>query len=100
MPRNPKHSLPRIQPMEPPYDDDTQRALDGLGPPIALFRLFARSPERAAGITGWGRYYLSKRTGLSLRHRELVIDRTTARCGAEYEWGIHIEFFAEKAGLD
>jgi hypothetical protein len=35
-----------------------------------------------------------------LRHRELVIDRTTARCAAEYEWGIHVAVFAEKADLD
>jgi alkylhydroperoxidase family enzyme len=71
-----------------------------MGPPIALFRIFARRPERAAGIQHWGRYYLSRRTALSLRHRELVIDRTTARCGAEYEWGIHTTAFAEKVGLD
>jgi alkylhydroperoxidase family enzyme len=34
-----------------------------------------------------------------LREREIVIDRTTARCGCEYEWGVHIVFFAERAGL-
>jgi uncharacterized membrane protein YfcA len=39
---------------------------------------------------------LSRRAALSLRHRELVIDRTTARCGAEYEWGIHIAVYAAK----
>ena len=32
---------------------------------------------------------------ISLRERELVIDRTTARCGSEYEWGVHVAFFAE-----
>jgi alkylhydroperoxidase family enzyme len=90
---------PRIAPVEPPYDDATAAALDPLGPPIALFRLFARRPERARAIHGWGRYYLSRATALSLRHRELVIDRTTARCGAEYEWGIHIAVFAAKAEL-
>lgn len=94
------HEAPRIAPLEPPFDDETARALEPLGPPLALFRLFARRPERAAGIAGWGRYYLSKQTALTLRHRELVIDRTTARCGAEYEWGIHIAFFAAKVGLD
>jgi len=29
-----------------------------------------------------------------------VIDRTTARLGCEYEWGVHIAFFAEKVALD
>lgn len=31
------------------------------------------------------------RVALTLRQRELIIDRTTAAlCGADYEWGIHI----------
>ena len=86
-------------PVTPPYDEETASALAALGPPIALFRLFARRPDRARAIHGWGSYYLSRRTALTLRHRELVIDRTTARCGAEYEWSIHVARFAEKAGL-
>jgi 4-carboxymuconolactone decarboxylase len=28
-----------------------------------------------------------------------VIDRTCARCGSEYEWGVHVAFFAERARL-
>src|SRR6478609_7705752 len=86
MPLIPKH--PRIAPTAPPFDDDTRAALDILGPPIALFGVFARRPDRAQAIAGWGRYYLSRRGALSLRHRELAIDRTTALCGAGYEWGI------------
>jgi alkylhydroperoxidase family enzyme len=97
MPRKPKH--PRTEPLEPPYDEATAAALQLLGPPIQLFRVFARRPERARGIAGWGHYYLSRKSALSLRHRELVIDRTTARCGADYEWGIHVAAFAKKAGL-
>jgi len=96
----PRFSKQRVAPVEPPYDEETAAALAALGPPIALFRVLARRPERAYGVHGWGRYYLSRRTALTLRHRELVIDRTTARCGAEYEWGVHIARFAEKAGLD
>jgi alkylhydroperoxidase family enzyme len=34
-----------------------------------------------------------------MRHREIVIDRTCARCGCAYEWGIHIAFFAERVAL-
>lgn len=92
-------NVPRLTPVEPPFDDDTAEALERLGPPIALFRLFARRPERARAIQGWGRYYLSRQSALSLRHRELVIDRTTALCGAEYEWSIHVAVYAAKAGL-
>ena len=88
-----------MAPVEPPYDEATKAALDVLGPPIMLFRMFARRPERARAIQGWGSYYLSRRSALSLRHRELVIDRTTALCGAEYEWAIHISVYAAKANL-
>ena len=85
--------------MTPPYDADTAAALEVLGPPLGIFRVFARRQDRAHGIAGWGRYYLSRRCALSLRHRELLILRTTARCGAEYEWGVHVQVFAGKAGL-
>lgn len=101
MPRFSKHTVaPRVAPVEPPHDAETAAALEALGAPIALFRIFARRPDRAHGLHGWGRYYLSRRAALSLRHRELVIDRTTRRCGAEYEWGVHVAVFAGKAGLD
>ncbi|WP_328473143.1 carboxymuconolactone decarboxylase family protein [Actinoplanes sp. NBC_00393] len=95
--RNPNHT--RVPLVSPPHDDDTAAALEKLGPPLALFRAFAVRPARAHAIHGWGSYYLSRRSALSLRQRELVIDRTTALCGAEYEWGIHIAVFASKAGL-
>lgn len=97
MPLNPKR--PRIAPLEPPYSAEAAAALAPLGPPISLFRVWARRPELARGIAGWGRYYLSRRSALSLRHRELVIDRTTALCGADYEWGVHVSAFAVKAGV-
>jgi len=93
---NPKQ---RIAPLTPPYDDETAAALAEMRSEIALFRLFARRPLRAHGTHGWGRYYYSKDLALTIRQRELVIDRTTARLGASYEWGIHIGLFAGKAGL-
>jgi alkylhydroperoxidase family enzyme len=54
----------------------------------------------AEAMSGWGSYELSRCLSLSMRQRELVIDRVTARCGAEYEWGVHVAFFAERVGLD
>jgi alkylhydroperoxidase family enzyme len=36
---------------------------------------------------------------LAASDRELVIDRVTARLGCEYEWGVHVAFFAERVGL-
>jgi hypothetical protein len=37
----------------------------------------------AAAMSGWGSYELSRRLSLSLRDREIVIDRTCARCRCE-----------------
>lgn len=95
--RNPKQA--RVELPAAPHDDPTAAALAELGPPIALFGVFARRPDRAHAIAQWGRYYLSRRVALTLRQRELIIDRTTALCGADYEWGIHVAAFAAKAGL-
>lgn len=91
--------MPRLALLEPPFDEESTVAIAALGPPIGLFRLLARRPDRARGIQGWGSYYLSRRSALTLRHRELVIDRTTALCGAEYEWAVHVDVFGAKAGL-
>jgi alkylhydroperoxidase family enzyme len=53
----------------------------------------------AEAMGTWGSYELSKRLSLSMREREIVIDRTCARCGCEYEWGVHVAFFADRVGL-
>jgi alkylhydroperoxidase family enzyme len=42
---------------------------------------------------------LLDRGTLTLAEREIMILRTTARCGSEYEWGVHVKAFAEKARL-
>lgn len=68
-------------------------------PPIALFRTFARNLPMTEAMAGWGAYELGRELSLSMRDREILIDRTCARCGAEYEWGVHLAFFAERVGL-
>ena len=94
----------RIPPLDPPYSADDEALLaslmpDGV-PPIGLFRTFVHNRDMTVGVRGWGSYYLSRSSSLSLRQRELVIMRTTARCGCEYEWGVHVVFFAEAAKLN
>jgi alkylhydroperoxidase family enzyme len=42
---------------------------------------------------------LLDRGHLTIRQREIVIDRVTASCGAEYEWGVHVAAYAMKADL-
>ncbi|OBI44576.1 carboxymuconolactone decarboxylase family protein [Mycobacterium sp. E796] len=95
---------PRVGALEPPYEPAVAAQLDKMMPPgvppIALFRTVVRNLPMAAAMTLWGSYELSRALSLSLRDREIVIDRTCARCGCEYEWGVHIAFFAEKARFD
>jgi hypothetical protein len=55
--------------------------------PLVLFRTMARSPRVFTKMFAGG---LLDKGPLSLRQREIVIDRTTARLGCEYEWGVHI----------
>jgi alkylhydroperoxidase family enzyme len=95
---------PRITPLEPPYDPRISGQLEKMMPagvpPIALFRTFVRNLPMTEAMHGWGSYELSRGLTLSLRDREIVIDRTCARCACEYEWGVHVAFFAERAGLN
>ncbi len=90
----------RIEPAAPPYEPAIAQALSRIMPPgtepLVLFRTMARSPRVFAKMFAGG--LLDKGT-LSLRQRELVIDRTTARLGCEYEWGVHVALFASKVGF-
>jgi alkylhydroperoxidase family enzyme len=98
-----KSPTTRIEPVQPPYPPEVGERLEAMMPPgvppILLFRTIAANLPMATAMSGWGGYELSRRLSLSLRDREVVIDRTCARCGCEYEWGVHIAFFAERAGL-
>ena len=93
--------MPRVTPAEEPYTPEIAAALARIMPagvpPLVLFRTMARNPRIFERIFAGG---LLDKGALSPRQREVVIDRTTARLGAEYEWGVHIAFFAEKVGFD
>lgn len=95
-----RNSKQRIELRASAEDEAITAAAAELGPPIALFQVLAQRPDRARAIAQWGRYYLSRRVAMTFRQRELVIDRTTALCGADYEWGVHIAAFAARAGLN
>ena len=93
-------SVPRVAPVAPPFSPDLQAVFDKIMPPgvppLSLFTTLARVPRvydkfRAGGLLDRG--------PVSMRHREIVIDRTCARCGCAYEWGVHVAFFAERVGL-
>jgi alkylhydroperoxidase family enzyme len=91
--------MPKIAPLEPPYAADIQSQFDRImrgAPPLMLFRVMA-SNARA-----WEKFRagsLLDRGPLSLREREIVIDRTCALNACEYEWGVHVTTFAKAAGL-
>lgn len=91
--------MPRIAPLEPPYDAEIQGQFDRImrgAPPLMLFRVMA-SNARA-----WEKFRagsLLDRGPLSLREREIVIDRTCALTGCEYEWGVHVATFGQAAHL-
>lgn len=93
--------MPRIAPAEAPYPPKIAAELTRIMPkgvePLMLFRTLAKNPRVFEKMFAGG---LLDKGALSLRQREIVIDRTTARLGCEYEWGVHIAFFAEKVGLD
>jgi hypothetical protein len=95
--------MARIAPVQPPYDHETGEQLARMMPPgaepILLFRTFAKNLPMASAMGSWGSYELSRRLSLSMRDREILIDRTCARCRCEYEWGVHIAFFAHRVGL-
>ncbi len=95
---------PRIAPLEPPYSPAIEESLRKWMPPgsdlepLALFRTLAVHPELmsrmrplGAGILGHGL--------VEPRDREIMIERTCARCGAEYEWGVHAAAFGNAVGL-
>jgi alkylhydroperoxidase family enzyme len=93
-------TAPRVEPVRPPYLPELQSALDAIMPPgippLGLFTTLARVPRI------WDRFRagsLLDRGPVSLRHREIVINRTCARCSCAYEWGVHAAFFAERVGL-
>jgi len=90
----------RLEPIQTPYPPELQKVFDSIMPPgvppLVLFTTLARVPRI------WERFRaasLLDRGPVSLRHREIVIDRTCARCGCAYEWGVHVAFFAERAAL-
>lgn len=95
--------MQRLRPLTPPYDPATEDVLAAWMPPgtddvdpLALFRLLAVHDDLASRMRPLGSGLLGH-PRLPIRDRELLIARTTARCGAEYEWGVHITAFGRPA---
>jgi alkylhydroperoxidase family enzyme len=91
--------MSRIAPLEPPYEPAIQDQFDRImrgAPPLMLFRVIAGNAR------AWDKFRagsLLDPAPLSLREREIVIDRTCALTRCEYEWGVHVAIFAKAADL-
>lgn len=96
---------PRIAPLHAPYPPGVEEMLLKWMPPaseaepLRLFRtlvvheeLMGRMRPLGAGILGTG-------AKVAPQLREIVIHRTCALTGAQYEWGVHAVAFGEPLGL-
>ena len=94
--------MQRLAPLNPPYDPELARTLTRMMPPghepLKLFRTVAHNRHILDKLRSTGSYLLNFGT-LDPADRELVIQRTCARCGCEYEWGVHATVFGPQVGL-
>jgi 4-carboxymuconolactone decarboxylase len=88
----------RLPPRNPPYPAPVGEALRRLmggvdAEPLELFRVLAHHEPLLDRFRQLGSTLLSFGR-LPADERETIIHRTTARCGAGYEWGVHAVAFA------
>jgi alkylhydroperoxidase family enzyme len=93
---------PRITPLEPPYPEALAETLRRMMPPdvepLKLFRTVAWNEHVLERFRSTGAYLLNFGK-LAPIEREIMIHRTCAKCGCEYEWGVHAAVFARAVGL-
>lgn len=96
---------PRIEPLDPPYAPEIAEALAKWMPPgskiepLKLFRTLVQSPEIASRLRVLGAGILGPHSLIPPREREILIHRTAARCGCEYEWGVHATAYGKAVGF-
>jgi 4-carboxymuconolactone decarboxylase len=99
-------AAPRIEPLTAPYEPEIAEQLERWMPPgspiepLALFRMLLRHESLASRMLPLGAGILGSHATVPLALREVMIDRTCALAGAEYEWGVHAAAFGQAAGLD
>ena len=94
-------SIARIVPLAAPFESSIAKIFSSFLPPgmesLNLFRTQAHNPRVLQRMFAGN---LLDPGSISQRTRELVILRTCARCGSEYEWGVHVALFSKSAGLN
>jgi alkylhydroperoxidase family enzyme len=92
--------MARLNPLAMPYPAEAAAVLEkmtfGMKTPLALFRTLGHNPRVLDRIRLGG---LLDKGSISLRQRELMILRICALCGAEYEWGVHVQIFRPHTGM-
>ena len=83
-------------------DEEVEQLLAGTllgrdGEALNIFQTMARHPKLMKRWLPFGGWLLARGV-LPVRDRELLILRTAWNCGAEYEWGHHVEL-AQGAGV-
>ncbi len=93
-------STARIVPIEAPFASSVADTFARFLPPgmerLNLFRTQAHNPRVLQRMFAGN---LLDAGSIDQRTRELLILRTCARCGSEYEWGVHVALFAAAAAL-
>jgi len=95
----------RIPPLEPPYEPDVEAMLAKWMPPgsaldpLRLFRTLALHDELFSRMRPLGAGILGAKAKVPPALREVMIHRTCALTGAEYEWGVHAATFGRPLGF-
>lgn len=93
----------RIKPVSPPYSEAVQALFNRLpaswSPPFKLFTVLARDERLLLRFTGGAVSYLEP-SHVTIRQREVLLLRATARCRCACEWGMRAHYFAAEAGLN
>jgi alkylhydroperoxidase family enzyme len=98
-------AAPRIAPLQEPYSDSVREALrrwmppGAAAPPLRLFRTLMHNEELASRMRPLGAGILGPSARVPAPLREVMIHRTCALNGAEYEWGVHAIAFGAPLGL-
>jgi alkylhydroperoxidase family enzyme len=92
---------PRIPPVDDPDDEQRELLAKTLlapdGSPLNVFATLAHRPQMLRRVNALGGYFFTH-GGIGVREREIVILRTAARIGSDYEIGQH-RWIGAKAGL-
>lgn len=92
----------RMKPLEAPFEAVIEAAFETIMPkgmaPLNIFKTLAKHPELFRHQMALGGILLYKGV-LDRVERELILHRTCALCGSEYEWGVHVTGFARPLGF-